>query len=60
MMLLALLAMMQCLPSYAEGTHHQRSDIIAAGNIICPTGQTSLKKALASASALFFATYIIY
>ena len=36
--------MMRCLPSRAEGTHHERSDIIAEGNIICPTGQTSFKK----------------
>ena len=37
-------AMMRCLPSCAEGTHHSRSNIIAAGSIICPTGQTSFKK----------------
>jgi hypothetical protein len=45
MILLALLAMMQCLPSCAEGTHHQRGDIIAEGSIICPTGQTTFKNA---------------
>jgi hypothetical protein len=37
--------MMRCLPYVPAGTHHQRNDIIAEGNIICPTGQTSLKKA---------------
>jgi len=50
MMLLALLAMMRCLPTCAAGTHHQRSDIIAEGSIICLSGQTSLKKDLPVAS----------
>ena len=44
MMLLPLVAMMQCLPSRAVGTHHKRSDIICKAHIICPAGQTSLKK----------------
>ena len=55
MMLRLCGAMMYVCPLMFRRTHHQRSGIIGEADILCPTGQTSLKKALACASAFFMA-----
>ena len=45
MMQIAARSMMRCLPLMSRRTHHQRSGIMREAHIICPSGQTSLKKA---------------
>ena len=54
MMLFAIAHNDEMFAPMSRRTHHQRSGIMREAHIICPTGQTSLKKALALASAFFW------
>ena len=55
MMLFAIAHNDEIFAPMSRRTHHQRSGIMREAHIICPTGQTSLKKTLAFASAIFMA-----
>ena len=45
MMLFAIAHNDEMFAPMSRRTHHQRSGIVREAHIICPTGQTSLKKA---------------